>query len=310
MQGARYLLVPAVVGAVLIFGVTVFGADLGGNGEQVSGETGPVVPAGPSEPVRFTNQYGPVEFSHKVHEASDCSACHPLFDQQFDDEFGYSLRAHEHCIGCHRTSGVGAECGVCHQVRVRSKIPFDPAVLKTDDPARQAVVDRFYARRSVREFTPEPIDDSLILDLLKVGMAAPSAGNWQPWEFLVVRDEGKKRELASSSPFTSFLTKAPLVLVVLGKRENEWARFDCALASENILLAASQLGLGGVYTGLDPERDRKAREILAIPDDYVIFNFLILGKPARVPAPHTKYNPARVHFETFKPEAGETVIDH
>jgi nitroreductase len=128
------------------------------------------------------------------------------------------------------------------------------------------MLDFFFNRRSTRKFLDRKVPDELIRDLLKAAMAAPSAGSWQPWEFVVVKDEPLKTALASTSPFAKFVKDAPVIIAVAGRKDNPWAPFDCALAAGNILLAAANLELGGTYCGYDKEREAKAREVLGIPD--------------------------------------------
>jgi nitroreductase len=172
--------------------------------------------------------------------------------------------------------------------------------MKSASEARQGVLDFFFKRRSIRKFQDREVPEEVIHDLLKAAMAAPTAGNWQPWEFIVVRDKGTRKALSETSPFAGFARDAAVVIVVAGRRDNAWSPFDCALASGNILLAAVNLGLGATYAGLDDEREVIARKILGIPDAYVVYNLIPLGFPAEEKAPHTKYNPARIHWDRFE----------
>ncbi|MHC1726091.1 MAG: nitroreductase family protein [Syntrophobacteraceae bacterium] len=258
----------------------------------------------PQIAVTFKNPYGPVVFNHDVHKGHACSECHPPFDFKLDPGSGYSARAHGLCVSCHEKSAIATKCDSCHALHKRTAIPFDPAVMKGESGQKQEVLDFFFKRRSVRKFLERQVPDAVVRDLLKAAMAAPSAGNWQPWEFVVVKDEKRKTALAEASPFARFVKTAPVVICVAGNRNNHWAPFDCALAAENLLLAAANFELGATYCGLDNEREAKAREVLGIPDGYYLYALIPIGYPAESKKPHTKYNPDRIHWGHF--EAGRT----
>ena len=258
--------------------------------------------------VTFENPYGPVVFNHEAHHGLACSECHPPFDFKLDPGFGYSLRAHGLCVSCHEKSSVAAKCSTCHSIRERTGKPFDPAIMKSDSEQRQEVLDLFYKRRSIRKFQDRQVADEVVRDLLKAAMAAPTAGNWQPWEFVVVRDEQTRTALSMISPFAKFVKNAPVIICIVGKNDNHWAIFDCTLAAGNIMLTAAGFDLGTTYCGLDREREGKGREILGIPDGYTLYALIPVGYPAESKKPHTKYNPDRVHWEHFQAGRPETVV--
>ena len=127
--------------------------------------------------VTFTNPYGDVTFDHESHSDFTCSACHPLFDFEFDDGKGYSRRAHGECIACHKRSEIETDCASCHEIKQRKTIPFAKSILASPAPSRQAALDFFYKRRSIRKYQKKGISDALVTDILKAAMAAPSARN-------------------------------------------------------------------------------------------------------------------------------------
>jgi len=259
--------------------------------------------------VTFHNPYGTVVFEHVSHGDLKCRKCHPPFDYEFDDQHGYSHRSHALCVSCHRNAGLTDDCTSCHRVHERRKRPFDSSVLKASSVERQQVLDFFFKRRSIRKFEDKELADDIVHDLLKAAMAAPTAANWQPWEFIVVRDVDVKQRLAEASPFAGFLRDAPVVICVAGRRDNHWSVIDCALAAGQLLVAATNMGLGTTYCGLDDEREALGRKALAIPDDYILYAFIPVGYPAETKPPHTKYNPDRIHLNRFEPDRPRYIVD-
>lgn len=173
-----------------------------------------------------------------------------------------------------------------------------------DNPAFSSILTRV----SVRQFSPDPVPDQVASALLHAAMSAPSGVNRQPWEFIVVDDRALLDKLAAALPYAKMAAHAPLAVIVCGNRErmlpgaddNLWEQ-DCSAASENLLLAAHALGLGGVWTCLYPHEDRMAaaRAILAIPHNFVPFNLIPLGLPAHDREPMDKWHPDRVHLNSF-----------
>lgn len=160
-------------------------------------------------------------------------------------------------------------------------------------------------RTSVRKYDDTPVTDQQLTALLHAAMSAPSGVNKQPWEFIVVDDRELLQKLADALPYAKMAAHAPMAIVVCGNRDREldgvdsqlWEQ-DLSAASENILLAAHALGLGGVWTCLYPHTDRmeSVREILNIDGKLTPFNLLPIGHPAAEHAPMDKWHPDRVHF--------------
>ena len=104
------------------------------------------------------------------------------------------------------------------------------------------MVDAIFTRVSIREFTDEPVSDEQVERLMEAAMAAPSAGNQQPWEFVLTRDPQVKEELAACSPYAHPAGKCDLVIVpcISGgeKRFEGCVPLDMSACTENILLEA------------------------------------------------------------------------
>ena len=142
------------------------------------------------------------------------------------------------------------------------------------------------ARRSVRKFSDEGVGDDLVQYVLGMARLAPSWKNSQCWRFIVVRDEDARAKVASAVPMVnSWLRKAPVIVVVCADPDrsgyhNEMGYFlvDAAIASEHLVLAATDIGLGTCWIGLF-EEDR-LKETLDIPENVRVVTLLPLGHPA------------------------------
>ena len=163
----------------------------------------------------------------------------------------------------------------------------------------EELLDLIYSRRSIREYTDEPVDDESVEAMLKAAMAAPSAENLQPWHFVTVRKRKVLDELAEVHKYAHMLKKAPLGIVVCGDQEvseRHWVEDTCA-ATQNILLAATAQGLGGVWISLYPKKKHQkfVRQLLDIPEHVGVLCVLAIGHPAEKKKPRTQYKPERIH---------------
>ena len=168
------------------------------------------------------------------------------------------------------------------------------------------VLDLIFKRRSVRIFTKEKVKKETLTKLMQAAMAAPSASNGQPWEFVVVTDEKTLDILRSKLKYGK--CNAPAAIVVcanlgIAKRESSvrfWVQ-DCSAATENILIAAAGMDLGAVWIGSYPNKDvmDSLHEILAIPEKVTPLSFVYVGHPAEEVLPRTQYEEERVHWEKY-----------
>ena len=164
-----------------------------------------------------------------------------------------------------------------------------------------------FARRSVRRYQTRHVEDSTVRDLLEAAMAAPSACGKDPWEFVVVRERAALAEIATGLPNGKMLADAAVGLVVCGDLnrahggELSYMLQDCSAAIENILLAATALGLGACWLGVHPREERIAHltRVLALPDQVLPISAIAVGWPAERPASRTRYNPGFVHSESW-----------
>ena len=160
-----------------------------------------------------------------------------------------------------------------------------------------------FSRRSVRSYAKKDVPDSLVRDLLEAAMAAPSACCKDPWHFVVVRDSASLRALVAGLPNGKMLADAAVGIVVCGSlaeahdRQLSYLLQDCSAAIENLLLAASALGLGACWLGVHPREERvtHVRETLGIPADILPVGVMSVGWPAQKTEARTRYAQGKVH---------------
>jgi nitroreductase len=168
-------------------------------------------------------------------------------------------------------------------------------------------LETIFRRRSIRKFTDQPLDKETITLLLQAGMAAPSAVNSQPWEFIVVTEPEVLAKLRRKLPFAH--QNAPAGIVVLGNPERAnntagrafWQQ-DCSAAMENMLIAAVGLGLGAVWIGIHPIAPfvRAVKNILDIPDEATPLGMMHVGYPAEEKIPRTRYVEHKVYWQKYE----------
>lgn len=164
-------------------------------------------------------------------------------------------------------------------------------------------MDSIFHRVSIRKFTDEPVAEEDLTRILRAGMQAPSAVNQQPWEFYVVRDPEVIKKLSRASLYARPAAGAPVVIVPCfrqeGLRFKESAEIDLAIATENMLLEITSLGLGGVWLGIAPDetRMRKVEEALAIDTEKLrAFALVPVGYPAEEREQQDRFDADRIHY--------------
>ena len=176
-----------------------------------------------------------------------------------------------------------------------------------DTDTTAAVIENIMTRKSIRQFTDREISRDTLDLIVKAGMAAPSARNVQPWAFVVVTDKEVLDSLNANHPYANLKT-ATAAIIVCGdatvdpeKGVNEYWVQDCSAVTENILLAAHAYGLGAVWCGVYPNRERIApvKAILGIPENYEPLNIITMGYPDENPDVKDKWDPSKIHYQKW-----------
>lgn len=166
-------------------------------------------------------------------------------------------------------------------------------------------------RTSIRSYENKTVEKEKIEKLLRAGMAAPTAMNKQPWHFVVITDKGQLQKLSEANPYAAMAAKAPLAIVVCGDMNKAadgnarefWIQ-DCSAATENILLAATGMGLGAVWTGTYPSKERCAdvAKVLGLPESLIPLNTIVIGYPDADVSPKDKWNTENISYNTYGKE--------
>lgn len=168
------------------------------------------------------------------------------------------------------------------------------------------ILETILSRSSIRKYTTQAVSAEIVEKLLRVAMSAPSAGNHQPWHFVVIDDRELLDAIPAVHPYSQMLKEAPLAILVCGdlqldKQAGLWVQ-DCSAATENLLLAAHALKLGAVWLGVYPREKRMAglRELLLLPENVIPFSLISIGHPAEEKSPSNRYQKARIHHNRWE----------
>ena len=168
-------------------------------------------------------------------------------------------------------------------------------------------METIFKRRSVRKYTETPVTDVQIKQIIRAGMAAPSAKNSQEWGFVVLRDPEiyKKFSEVHVNAFAMKTAQAAiLVCADLSKEQDPgqgWWIQDCSAAMENMLLEATDLGLGSLWLGVYPKEDRVdcMKEVCKLPENVEPLGIIALGEPTKERPAIDRYLEEQVFLDTY-----------
>lgn len=159
-------------------------------------------------------------------------------------------------------------------------------------------------RRSVRDFRNDAVEEKYILEIIKAGQYAPTANNNRAIEFIVVKDAKLKQEIYEvAQPHQNFVKQAPVLIVPISNTQKTNLSIpDLSLASENMFLQATALGLGSIWKNFYPPVAEKIKEILDIPSHYHLVNAIAIGYPVSMPSPYEEqhFSTDKIYYEKYK----------
>jgi nitroreductase len=167
------------------------------------------------------------------------------------------------------------------------------------------VLEAIYTRRSIRKYGTAPISQKDIDLILKAAMYAPSAHNYQPWQFIVIHNKSILNAIRKIHPYADMLKNAGLAIVVCGDytldKHIGYLVQACSAATQNILLAAHGLDLGAVWLGVYPRENRIKRiaKLLSLPKDLVPISIVSIGIPAEQKEIKDRFKTERIHLNNW-----------
>ena len=160
-----------------------------------------------------------------------------------------------------------------------------------------------FHRVSIRKYKEQEVEQEKVEKMLRAAMAAPSACNQQPWEYYVVTNKNKIEALSKTSPYAGCAKHALLVFVACYRKEEgiiapSYQEIDLSASVENLLLEADELGLGAVWMGIAPGKERMeaVRKVLDLPERLNAFALIPCGYPAESRPQQDRYEEKRVHY--------------
>ncbi len=167
-------------------------------------------------------------------------------------------------------------------------------------------METIFQRRSIRVYDKDKkLTKGQIETLLSAAMMAPTGRNIQEWEFLVIENPDTIKSIMTVHPHATCLETAPCVLVVCANMHvdmasNFWVG-DCGAATQNILLAAKDMGLGSLWMGVQcaPERAVGLKKLFNLPSHIEPFSLIAVGYPAEDVPGENRFDFKKVHFEKW-----------
>ncbi|MDO9231449.1 MAG: nitroreductase family protein [bacterium] len=153
------------------------------------------------------------------------------------------------------------------------------------------LIESIRKRRSIRVYKSDPISDEMVEEVIRAGKIAPSAHGADALEFIVVKKQEMKEAIfviVGQEVEQDFVKEAPVIIIPVATHEAKLPVQDIAVASENMFLQATALGLGSVWKNISPEFEGKIKTLLGIPDNAKVINLIPLGFSGEEKEEHTE----------------------
>ncbi len=166
-------------------------------------------------------------------------------------------------------------------------------------------IEAIRTRRSIRKYINKPVPDETVHRIIEAGMYAPSARNYRPWHFIVIRKRETLNHITEVHPYAGMLLEASMAVLVCGDRhldkEDGYLAVNGAAAIQNMLLASHELGLGSVWMGIYPREDRMKQMsgYFEMPPHIMPVGLVAIGWAAEEKPVPERYEPEKVHHEKW-----------
>lgn len=160
-------------------------------------------------------------------------------------------------------------------------------------------------RRSIRKYMQNKIPDNLIHDLLKAAMYAPSAMNYQPWQFIVIDDRQKLDAILEIIPHAEMLKSAQTAILICGDlnldKNINYLQQNCSAATQNLMLWAHAVGLGTCWIGVYPVEEIVVglQKLFSLPEHVIPISLVSIGYPAENPHADERFKPEKIHYNNW-----------
>lgn len=179
---------------------------------------------------------------------------------------------------------------------------------ENNEQVEKSTIEDIMTRTSVRAYSDRQVEKETVDTLLRAAMAAPTAGNKQPWRFVVIDDKEILQSISENFHTMQMAKQAALAVIMCGDKNGSfpgelsdyWIQ-DVSAASENLLLAAHAVGLGAVWCGIYPQMDRVGEfsTMLNLPDNIIPMACICIGYPAGETTPKDKWKPEYIHYNSW-----------
>jgi nitroreductase len=165
-----------------------------------------------------------------------------------------------------------------------------------------STLEDIFSRRSIRKYKPQAVEQDKLTLLIKAAMYAPSARNTRPWHFIVVNERSQLDSLSEIHPYARMLKTATLAILVCGdttlESSLEYLIQNCSAATQNILLAATSIGLGSVWLGIQPReaRIRAMIDYFKLPPNILPITLIAIGYPDEEKSEIKRFDSNRIKY--------------